>query len=96
MAEIDLARLITDVKESLKRELMSLEREVRQGFAAIVTRLTTRPPIWTGTPGVGKPGPAGAPAWTNGQRRLTRLSIPKDREVAELRARLDKLEHPPS
>ena len=49
MAEKDLAQLITDVKESLEREIGSLahgvgslRQEMREGFAQINTRFDTQ------------------------------------------------------
>jgi len=38
MAEEDLARLITEVKDSLERELHSLERAMREGFEGVNAR----------------------------------------------------------
>ena len=35
----NLAKLITDVKESLERELHSIEHKMTEGFEAITTRL---------------------------------------------------------
>ena len=68
--EDQLVRLITDVKESLEREIQGLTREVREGFAQVNTRFDTQ------------------------AVRLDRHAAleAKDREIADLRDRLKKLE----
>jgi hypothetical protein len=45
----------------------------------------------TATPHCGKPAAAGAPAWTTAEKIEAALEA-KDREIADLRARLQKLE----
>jgi hypothetical protein len=70
MSEHDLAVLITDVKESLEREIQGLAREMREAFAQVNTRFDTQ------------------------AVRLDRHAAleAKDREIADLRDRLKKLE----
>jgi hypothetical protein len=89
MADENLAQLITDVKESL-------EREIRQGFAQVNARLDAQ---------AARLERQGA-NWQTGRRWSARMddwaekidaimeakNREIDREIAELRARLDRLE----
>lgn len=85
MAEADVIRLIIEVKESL-------EREIRDGFAQVNTRLDTQAARLE----------RHAAMWQTGRRWSSRMDDwaenvdaafeTKDREIAELRSRLEKLE----
>jgi hypothetical protein len=97
--EDQLVRLIIDVKESLEREIQGLAREVqgiaremREGFAHVNTRFDTQATRLD----------RHAMLWQTGRRWSGRMDDwaekvdaaleTKDREIADLRARLDKLE----
>ena len=74
MPDDELVRLITDVKESLERELQgmasSIRQELREGFAQVTTRFDTQGDT-VGPPRrlmANRPG-AGAVAWMTGLRR---------------------------
>ncbi len=85
VAEADVIRLIIEVKESL-------EREIRDGFAQVNTRLDTQAARLE----------RHAAMWQTGRRWSSRMDDwaenvdaafeTKDREIAELRSRLEKLE----
>jgi predicted RNase H-like nuclease (RuvC/YqgF family) len=92
VAEGDVIRLITEVKESLEREIQNLTREMREGFAQVNTRLDTQAARLE----------RHAAMWQTGRRWSSRMDDwaenvdaafeTKDREIAELRSRLEKLE----
>jgi hypothetical protein len=95
----NLERLIIDVKESLEREIRglidgqhSLQSEMREGFAQINTRFDTQAARLDRHAGL----------WQTGSRWSSRMDAwaekvdgaleAKDREIAELRERLIRLE----
>jgi len=96
MSEHDLAVLITDVKESLERELQgvasSIRQELREGFAQVNTRLDNQAARLD----------RHAALWQTGRRWSSRMDDwaenidaaleTKDREIKDLRDRLNKLE----
>jgi predicted RNase H-like nuclease (RuvC/YqgF family) len=88
----NLERLIIDLKESLEREVGSLRSEMREGFARInsrfdlqAQRLDRHAALWQ----TGRRWSSKMDVWAEGVD--TALET-KDREIAELRARLDRLE----
>ena len=92
----NVERLIIDLKESLEREfrdsLKALERKMDQGFAQInsrfdlqAQRLDRHAALWQ----TGRRWSSKMDVWAEGVD--TALET-KDREIAELRTRLDRLE----
>ena len=87
-----LERLIFDFKESLERELGNLRHDMQQGFAQVTTRFDTQALRLD----------RHAALWQTGRRWSSKMDIwaerfdqaleTKDREIAELRERLTKLE----
>jgi hypothetical protein len=96
MADEHLAQLITDVKESLEREIRQVERKIEVGFAQVNERLDAQ------AARLERQGSN----WQTGRRWSARMddwaekidavletkSRSIDQEIAELRARLDRLE----
>jgi hypothetical protein len=100
----NIERLLMDVKDSLEREIhgvgqevQGLARKIDEGFAQVNTRLDTQATRLDRHAGL----------WQTGTRWSGRMDIwaekidaaieTKDREIAELRERLNKLERrPPS
>lgn len=88
----NLEKLIVDMKDSLERELSSLRQEMHQGFADINTRFDTQATrldrhaaLWqTGARWSGR-----MDAWA--EKIDSALEV-KDREISELRERLQRLE----
>jgi hypothetical protein len=88
----NLERLVMDVKESLEREFARLEQKMDEGFASInarfdaqATRLDRHAAYWqTGRRWSGK-----MEEWA--ERVDTALEA-KDREIADLRSRISRLE----
>ena len=92
----NIEQLLLDVKESLEREIRdvkgTLEREIRTGFAQMNTRFDTQATRLD----------RHAALWQTGSRWSGRMDVwaekvdaaieTKDREIAELRERLIKLE----
>jgi hypothetical protein len=94
--EGNLEQLITDMKESLEREMSgmkgSLEREMRVGFEAITTRFDNQAARLDRQGALLQTGSR----WTNRMNewaeRVDLALEAKDREIAELRSRLERLE----
>jgi len=80
------------MKESLEREIRALERKVDQGFAQINSRFDLQ----------GARMDRHAALWQTGRRWSSKMDVwaegvdtaleAKDREISDLRARLDRLE----
>jgi len=86
MAESNpLARLITDVKESL-------EREIREGFAQVNTRFDTQAARLERHAALWQTGRRWSARMDDWAEKVDAALEAKDREIADLRARLDKLE----
>lgn len=87
-----LEQLLLDVKESLEREIRSVQQNVRDGFAQMTTRFDTQSARLDRHAGY----------WQAGTRWSSRMDVwaekidsaleAKDREIAELRERVNKLE----
>lgn len=81
----NIERLITDMKESL-------EREIRSGFHDVTTRFGTQAARLDRHPALLQTGSR----WTNRMNewaeKIDAAMEVKDREIAELRSRLDRLE----
>jgi hypothetical protein len=87
-----IEQLIIDLKESLEREIGSLRQEMRDGFAAVTnrfddqaTRLDRHAGLWR----TGSRWSARMDAWAE---KVDGSLEAKDREIAELRERLLRLE----
>ena len=88
----NLEHLIIDMKESLEREIKALERKVDQGFAQINSRFDLQAQRLD----------RHAALWQTGRRWSSKMDDwaenvdvaleTKDREISELRARMDRLE----
>jgi hypothetical protein len=85
MSEHDLALLITDVKESL-------EREIREGFAQVTTRFDTQATRLDRHAALWQTGRRWSGRMDDWAEKVDAALETKDREIADLRARLNKLE----
>jgi hypothetical protein len=85
MSEQDLAILITDVKESL-------EREIREGFAQVTTRFDTQATRLDRHAALWQTGRRWSGRMDDWAEKVDAALETKDREIAELRARIGKLE----
>ena len=88
----NIEHLLLDVKESLEREIHGLALEMRAGFAQITTRFDTqaaRLDRHAGLLQTGSRWSAGINVWAE---KIDAAIETKDREIAELRERLIKLE----
>jgi hypothetical protein len=92
MSEHDLAILITDVKESLEREIRSVEREIREGFAQVTTRFDTQATRLDRHAALWQTGRRWSGRMDDWAEKVDAALETKDREIAELRARIGKLE----
>lgn len=80
-----LEQLVMDVKESL-------EREMRTGFAEIKTRFDTQATRLERQGGLIQTGNRWTARMNDWSEKIDRALETKDREIADLRARLEKLE----
>jgi len=94
--EDQLVRLITDVKESLEREIQGLTREVREGFAQVNTRFDTQASRLDHHAALWQTGRRWSGRMDDWAERVDATLETKDQEIADLRARLKKLEEPKS
>jgi hypothetical protein len=85
MSEHDLAFLITDVKESL-------EREMREGFAQLTTRFDTQATRLDRHAALWQTGRRWSGRMDDWAEKVDAALETKDREIADLRTRLKKLE----
>jgi predicted nucleic acid-binding Zn-ribbon protein len=83
-----LERLITDLKESLEREI----REVRSGIARLETRFDTQAARLDRQGALLQTGSRWTGRMNDWSEKVDQALETKDREIAELRARLEKLE----
>jgi predicted RNase H-like nuclease (RuvC/YqgF family) len=90
--EDELIRLITDVKESLEREIHGLARELREGFAQVNTRFDTQAARLDRHAALWQTGRRWSGRMDDWAEKVDAALETKDREIAELRARLNKLE----
>ncbi len=75
---------------------MTLEREARQGFPAIITRFDNQAARLDRHAGPWQAGTRWSTRMDQWAEKIDAALDTRDREIAELRARLDKLEHRPS
>jgi len=85
--EEELARLIIDVKESLEREIHGGFAEMHTRFDTQAARLDRHAAMWQ----TGRRWSARMDDWAE---KIDAALEAKDRELKDLRARLDKLEGP--
>lgn len=88
----NLESLIMDLKESLEREIHELQREVREGFAQVNTRLDTQAMRLDRHAGLWQTGSRWSARMDAWAEKVDGALEVKDREIAELRERLIKLE----
>jgi hypothetical protein len=96
MPEDDLVHLITDLKESLERELQgvanSIRQELREGFAQVNTRFDTQAVRLDRHAALWQTGRRWSGRMDDWAEKVDAALETKDREIADLRARLNKLE----
>jgi predicted RNase H-like nuclease (RuvC/YqgF family) len=89
---VNTERLITDVKESLERQIGDLEREMRDGFAQVNTRFDTQAIRLDRHAALWQTGRRWSGKMDDWAEKLDQALETKDREIAELRGRIEKLE----
>jgi hypothetical protein len=92
MSEHDLAVLIADVKESLEREIQGLARDMREGFAQVNTRFDTQAVRLDRHAALWQTGRRWSGRMDDWAEKVDAALEAKDREIADLRDRLKKLE----
>jgi hypothetical protein len=96
--EDQFVRLITDLKESLERELQgvatSIRQELREGFAQVNTRFDTQAARLDRHAALWQTGRRWSGRMDDWAEKVDAALETKDREIADLRARLKKLEEP--
>jgi predicted RNase H-like nuclease (RuvC/YqgF family) len=90
--EDQLVRLIIDVKESLEREIQGLAREVREGFAQVNTRFDTQATRLDRHAALWQTGRRWSGRMDDWAEKVDAALETKDREIKDLRDRLNKLE----
>ena len=88
----NLEHLIMDLKESLEREIASLRQEMRQGFASVNERLDTQSSRLERQGGIVQAGARWTSRMDNWAERVDVALEAKDREIADLRERIARLE----
>jgi hypothetical protein len=96
MPDEELVRLIIDVKESLERELQgvasSIRQELREGFAQVNTRFDTQATRLDRHAALWQTGRRWSGRMDDWAEKVDAALETKDREIADLRTRIDKLE----
>lgn len=87
-----LEKLIVDFKESLERELDGLRQEMRSGFARIEVRFDTQAARMDRHGALLQTGSRWTNRMNNWAEKVDQALENKNREIADLRARLEKLE----
>lgn len=87
-----LERLILDMKESLERELGELRREMHDGFQVVNTRFDTQAIRLDRHAAMWQTGRRWSAKMDDWAERFDKALEVKDREISELRARIEKLE----
>jgi predicted RNase H-like nuclease (RuvC/YqgF family) len=88
----NLEQLIIDMKESLEREIKSLERKVDHGFAQINSRFDLQAQRLDRHGALWQTGRRWSSKMDDWAEKVDIALETKDREIAELRARMDRLE----
>ena len=89
----NLAKLITDVKESLERGLHSMDQKLTEGFGQINTRFDTQAARLERHAGLWQTGSRWSARMDDWASKIDTALETKDREIAELRKRLSDLEN---
>ncbi len=92
MAEHELALLISDVKESLEREIQGLARAMGEGFAQVNTRFDTQAARLDRHAALWQTGGRWSGRMDDWADKVDASLETKDRRIADLRTRLRKLE----
>jgi hypothetical protein len=87
-----LERLIVDLKDSLEREVAGLRRDSQQGFAQVNTRFGTQAARLERHAGLWQAGTRWSSRMDAWAEKVDAALESKDREIAELRERVLKLE----
>jgi hypothetical protein len=87
-----LEKLLIDFKESLERELEELRQEMRSGFARIEIRFDTQAARMDRHAALLQTGSRWSGRMNDWAEKVDQALETKEREIAELRARLEKLE----
>jgi len=88
----NLERLVFDVKESLEREVGALRQDMHVGFAQINTRFDTQAARLDRHAGLWQAGTRWSSRMDAWAEKVDGALEAKDKEIAELRERLIKLE----
>ena len=88
----NLEHLIMDLKESLERQLTGLELKVDRGFAEVRDRLDTQSSRLERQGGIVQAGARWTSRMDNWAERVDVALEAKDREIADLRERIARLE----
>ena len=88
----DLEQLLLDVKESLERELAGMKQEMRDGFAHLNARFDTQSARLDRHAGLWQAGTRWSSRMDAWAEKVDSALEFKDREIAELRQRLLRLE----
>ncbi len=99
MAEEDLVRLITDVKESLEREIHGvgsrvggLEDTLRKGFTELNARFDAQSARLDRQAALWQTGSRWSARMDDWAEKIDKMLEARTQEIAELRARIEKLE----
>ena len=87
-----LEHLIVDLKDSLEREAAGLRQEVQQGFGQINARFDTQAARLERHAGLWQTGARWSSRMDSWAEKVDSALETKDREIAELRERLQRLE----
>ena len=88
----NLEKLIIDLKESLERELSSLRHDMQEGFAQVTTRFDTQAARLERHAGLWQTGTRWSSRMDAWAEKVDGALEGKDREISELRERLQRLE----
>ena len=88
----NLEKLIVDLKESLERELAALRHDVQHGFVQLNGRLDTQAARLERHAGLWQTGARWSSRMDAWAEKVDGALEAKDREIAELRERLQRLE----
>jgi hypothetical protein len=89
----NIEKLLMDVKDSLERQIGGIEQEMRAGFVQLNTRFDTQAARLDRQGGLLQAGNRWSGRMNDWAEKIDVALETKDREIAELRRRLDDLEH---
>lgn len=92
-AVTSIEKLIIDLKESLERELTSLRQEMRDGFSGLTSRLDTQSARLDRHAGLWQVGSRWSSRMDTWAEKVDSALDMKDREIADLRERIKRLEN---